>query len=182
MQLHSSWLNSKLELKESAIHFKGIFAREKINKDERVAIFGGQIMRIDEINDLPENLQEYPMQIEERFVIGIRDHQMTEDTDYFNHSCDPNCGMKGQIFLVAMRDIQPREEITFDYAMIVSPSVGSDIVFSMHCACGAENCRGEITENDWRLPELQKKYNGYFSQYLQEKIDNEFPGINATYR
>ena len=169
MGLHSSWLNPKLEARESGIHSKGVFAKEYVHKGERVAILGGEVMLIDEIDALPDELQGYPMQIEERFVFGSRRHE-AEDTDYFNHSCNPNCGFRGQIFLVAMRDIEAGEEITFDYAMIVSPSVGSDIVFAMDCACGSENCRGKITEYDWQLPDLQKKYDGYFSQYLQEKI------------
>jgi hypothetical protein len=62
------------------------------------------------------------------------------------------------------------EEITFDYAMVVSESVGSDFVFELECKCGSSNCRNKITENDWKLPEIQKKYHGFFSQYLQDKI------------
>jgi hypothetical protein len=47
----------------------------------------------------------------------------------------------------------------------------------MQCVCGSEKCRRKITEEDWRLPELRRRYKGYFSQYLQEKIDNEYsPG------
>jgi len=114
------------------------------------------------------------MQIEERFVFGSRGHE-AEDTDYFNHSCDPNCGFRGQIFLVAMRDIAPGEEVTFDYAMIVSPSEYSDIVFEMECGCGSEHCRKNITEEDWRLPELRKRYSGFFSQYLEDRIAQEYP-------
>ena len=128
-------------------------------------------MLIDEINNLPESFQDYPMQIEERFVIGSREERAPENADYFNHSCDPNAGFKGQIFLVAMSDIDKDEEVTFDYAMVVSESVGSSIIFEMECECGSRICRKQITENDWRLPELQRKYNKYFSQYLQEKID-----------
>lgn len=111
------------------------------------------------------------MQIEERFVIGSRSALNPEDTDFFNHSCEPNCGFRGQIFLVAMRDIIAGEEITFDYAMVVSESLGSDIVFEMECTCGSASCRKIISENDWKKVELQTKYNGYFSQYIQEKID-----------
>ncbi len=48
------------------------------------------------------------MQIEERFVMGVKSDKDTEDTDFFNHSCNPNCGFKGQIFLAAMRDIKKR--------------------------------------------------------------------------
>jgi hypothetical protein len=128
-------------------------------------------MFIDEINDLPEHLQDFPIQIEERFVLGSR--SVTEDTDYFNHSCEPNAGFKGQIFLVAMRRILAGEEVTFDYAMVVSESVGSDIVFEMNCRCGARTCRRVITEHDWKRADLRTKYQGYFSQYLQEKIEAE---------
>jgi len=174
MSLKHSWLNPKLEVKISKIDLKGIFAKEDIKKNERLAVLGGDIMLIDEINDLPENLQDYPMQIEERFVLGMRNNSdgQPEDTDYFNHSCEPNAGFKGQIFLVAMRDINKGEEITFDYSMVVSETKGCDVVFEMACQCGLPNCRKKITEYDWLIPDLQKKYDGYFQQYLQEKIDD----------
>jgi SET domain-containing protein len=171
MPTRSSWLNPNLEIRKSSKHQMGVFAKTNLKKGERLAIFGGDIMFIDEINDLPEKQQEYPMQIEERFVLGSRSATEPEDTDFFNHSCEPNSGFKGQIFLVAMRDIKKDEEITFDYAMVVSESVGSSIIFEMECECGSPVCRKRITENDWMLPELQRKYDGYFSQYIQEKID-----------
>jgi len=110
------------------------------------------------------------MQIEERFVLGPAGTE-PEDTDFFNHSCDPNCGFKGQVFLVAMRDIRAGEEVTFDYCMTVSASVGSDMVFEMDCACGSPHCRKRITELDWMMPELQLRYKGYFSPYIQDKIE-----------
>jgi len=173
MKENSSWFNPKLEIRSSKKHGRGMFTKENLKEGERLAIFGGDIMSIDELNDLPENLQEYPVQIEERFVLGSRNFTDIEDADYCNHSCDPNCGFKGQIFLVAMRDIRKDEEINFDYAMTVSKSVGSDIVFEMDCNCGSKGCRKKITEDDWKIPEIRERYNGYFSQYLQERIDQE---------
>ena len=128
-------------------------------------------MRIDEIEDLPVAAHQAPMQIEERFVLGSRDGRL-EPADFFNHSCEPNAGLKGQLFLVALRDIGAGEEICFDYAMVVSESVGSDVVFTMSCNCGSARCRREITESDWQRPELQRRYQGHFSQYLQERIDS----------
>jgi SET domain-containing protein len=171
MSARYSWLNPKLEVRTSPAHGKGVFARETVPAAERVAILGGRVMLIDEIYHLPEHLQDFPMQIEERFVLGSR--SVSEDTDYFNHSCDPNVGFKGQIFVVAMRRILADEEVTFDYAMVVSESVGSDIVFEMNCQCGAPTCRQVITEHDWKRADLRKRYRGYFSEYLQEKIDAE---------
>ena len=113
MSVKTSCLNPKLEAKHSKTHGKGIFAKEYIQKGERLAIFGGDVMHIDEISALPVECQNYPMQIEERFVLGSRT-AVVEDADLFNHSCNPNSGFKGQIFLVAMRDIKKDEEITFD--------------------------------------------------------------------
>lgn len=166
-----SWTHPNLEVRESRIHGKGVFAALPIKAGERLAIFGGDIMLIDEIETLPEALQDYPMQIEERFVIGSREGRDSEDADYFNHSCEPNSGFKGQIFLVAMRDIEKDEELTFDYAMVLSQSVGSDMVFTMECQCGTRSCRKMISEEDWKRPDLQEKYHGFFSEYLAEKIE-----------
>lgn len=164
-----SWMDPRLEKRSSETEGSGIFATGDIKKDERVAIFGGKVMLIDEMYQIPPELMRYTMQIEERFILGPAcDH--AEDTDFFNHSCEPNCGFSGQVFLVAMRDIAAGEEITFDYAMTVSESVGSDMVFSMDCACGSPRCRRTITEQDWMLPELQERYRGYFSPYIQTKI------------
>jgi uncharacterized protein len=165
-----SWLNPHLERGCSDTQGWGIFARADIRKDERLAIFGGKIMLIDEMYQIPENMQRYTMQIEERLVLGPAG-PVPEDTDFFNHSCDPNSGFKGQVFLVALRDIKAGEEITFDYCMTVSESVGSDMIFEMKCSCGSPRCRKIITEQDWTIPELQVRYKGYFSQYIQDKIE-----------
>ncbi len=166
----SSWLTIKAEVRTSDISGKGLFAVDFIAKDERIAIFGGDILTIEDVFMMPESMQIYPLQIEERFFIYMKDALRTEDTDFINHSCEPNAGLKGQIFLVAMRDIKPEEEITFDYCMSLSEFADSPHSFSMSCSCGKDNCRGKVTQADWRKPELQKKYSGYFSHYIEQKI------------
>jgi len=118
----------------------------------------------DEIYRLLEHIQSYIIYIEERLVLCPAD-TVPEDTDYFNHCCEPNNGFKGQIFLVVMRGIKAREEIIFDYGMTVSESVGSDIVLEMNCKCGAPQCRKKISEHDWKRPGLHARYKGYFSRY-----------------
>jgi hypothetical protein len=40
----------------------------------------------------------------------------------------------------------------------------------MECSCGAPECRKIITGGDWRLPELRRRYAGYFSRYIQDRI------------
>ena len=167
-------MHPALEVRTSQSEGKGVFAKEQVKKGERLAIFGGSVMTIDEMYKLPEHMQSHVMQIEERFVFGCKE-TVPEDTDYFNHSCDPNAGFHGQIFLVAMRDISKDEEITFDYAMIISESAENTIKedIDMDCNCGAPNCRKRFTENDWKLPELRERYKEYFSEYLKQKIRKE---------
>ncbi len=64
-----------------------------------------------------------------------------------------------------MRDIEPGEEICFDYAMTDSYPYDE-----FDCQCRSPMCRGRITANDWRLPDLQEHYRGYFSSYLEKRI------------
>lgn len=86
----------------------------------------------------------------------------------FNHSCDPNCGIflngEGGHDFIAMRNIEPNEEATFDYAM---RNYRIDY-FPSPCKCGAQACRSSIT--GWRdLPQERKdQYAGFVAPYLIE--------------
>lgn len=162
------WMNPKLEVKNSTVGGKGTFAKENIHKGERLLVMGGYIItNMDEL-DLPEEYNDNGLQVAEDLVLSTRDEYHLGGINFFNHSCNPNAGINGQIFLVAMRDLSVGEEVVFDYAMTLYRS-GYD--YSMTCLCGSINCRGIITDQDWKIPELQKKYNGYFQYYLQEKIN-----------
>lgn len=172
MSVIFSWMNLKLEVRNAwgGVTYKGVFAKKLIKAGEKLAIFGGHIMRIDEEPIFSESCQDLAVQIDEQFVIGSKYEDEIEDTDFFNHSCNPNSGFKGQIFLVAMKDIEANEEVTFDYAMVLH-EVEEMKMYEISCHCGSTNCRGKVTDNDWKMPELQKKYDGYFSWFLQKKID-----------
>jgi hypothetical protein len=142
----------------------GVFAVEPISKDELLVLWGGRIVAVEELDpDMPDFTQRV-LQIEE--TLYLEAPSPLEPTDYFNHSCNPNAGMSGQVGLVAMCDIAPGEEICFDYAMCDGSSYDE-----FPCGCGAANCRGYIGGNDWSRPELWEKYAGYFSPYLQRRID-----------
>ena len=64
-----------------------------------------------------------------------------------------------------MRDIAPGEELCFDYAMTDSSDYDE-----FQCACGASSCRGVVRGDDWKRPELQDRYRGYFSTYLKKRM------------
>lgn len=163
-----SWINKKLETRDTKKCGKGVFAKDNIKKNERLAVFGGYVMTIEQELNLPKEISDYAHQIDDDLVIGINCEKDISLTDHFNHSCEPNAGFKGQIILIAMRDIVPNEEITFDYAMTLAEVEES--VYVMDCKCNAFKCRKKITDSDWRNPILQQKYEGYFQSYIYDKI------------
>jgi hypothetical protein len=168
-----SWLNPKCEVRETGKYGKGLFATAPIRKGEIVCIGGGYILTTEDEKWFAGEMADKPIEIEDDFYIGPRtdaDIPLTQQV-LINHSCDPNTGIKGQILYVAMRSIRPDREITYDYAMICSANPKSKLVFEFPCHCGAKNCRGKLTEEDWKQPKLQRRYKGYFSWYIQEKID-----------
>lgn len=167
-----SWHSPKTEVKESSSHGKGNFAVQNIQKGELLMVFGGYIMTRTEERALPEEINDNGIFVTPDLVIGIRNLSEIEGATYVNHSCEPNAGIKGQIFLVAMRDIATGEEITFDYAMALHRSPGNP-PYSFACTCVTKTCRKQITDTDWQLPELQKKYAGYFQYYLEERMRTE---------
>jgi hypothetical protein len=69
---------------------------------------------------------------------------------FINHSCDPNAEVAWAIdiaTLVAIRNIDPNEEITFDYATVIPPGDN----FSFNCTCGSVKCRKVIRAESSRF-------------------------------
>ena len=161
----SSWFNPKTEKRASPIQGRGLFARDAIHAGEIVAIKGGSIL--DRVALARAEVSPADLQIEDDLYLAPRTAGEVEaNMLHLNHSCDPNVGVRGQITFVAMRDISPGSELTIDYAMI-----DGDSAERMPCACGTHNCRTVVTGNDWRLPDLQRRYAGYFSRYIQDRFD-----------
>ena len=75
--------------------------------------------------------------------------------DLINHSCDPNAGIRlfqAGYELVALRDIDPGGEITYDYSTYIeSPE-------RLRCCCGASCCCRDIGRFRELAPQLRKHY------------------------
>lgn len=165
-----SYRSPKTEVRDSPIQGKGLFARDLIAKGEIVAIKGGSIVTRQTWAKLEKELGSAEIQISDEFFIApVSQEERDGSMLYTNHSCEPNIGVQGQIVFVALRDVAPGEELTHDWATT------DDLDYQMACHCGSSRCRGTITGKDWMKKELQDKYKGYFSWYLQQKIEREAP-------
>jgi uncharacterized protein len=164
--LNLTYFSPKVEKRASRIDGRGLFAREAIAAGEVVVVKGGYILSKHQRDLIGQELGPSEIQVTDDLFIGPTTAAEREGgMMHLNHSCEPNLGLQGQIVYVALRDIAADEELTFDYAM------NSDEPEEMVCRCGAPTCRGTITGDDWRKPELQRKYDGYFSWNIQRRID-----------
>ncbi|CAG0934214.1 hypothetical protein TFLX_03400 [Thermoflexales bacterium] len=165
MNVGKHFLSPKLEVR--ALPDKGgfgVYALETVAAGEIVSVWGGYIVTAAQLETLSHEVQQHTVQIEEGLYSATIGG--AESADFINHSCDPNLGLRGQITLVALRDIEAGEEVCFDYAMTDCTPYDE-----FECRCGSANCRGTVRGEDWKLPELWAKYAGYFSPYLQRRID-----------
>ncbi len=158
-----NYLSPLAEAREIAPKGFGSFAIAPIPMGTIIATFGGTVLDRMGFETHPIEQRSRSIQIDvEIYVLGP---ESREPGDSINHSCSPNCGLRNATQLIAMRDIAVGEELTYDYAT----SDASDYD-EFDCACGSDNCRIRITGNDWRLPDLQTRYQNIFSPYVQRKI------------
>ncbi len=87
--------------------------------------------------------------------------------DYINHSCDGNTWYLNPDLLVARRDIKKGEEITYDYVLT---EANPEWILAEKCLCGASNCRGKVTGNDWKIERLQAEYENHFFPHVNKLI------------
>lgn len=171
-----NWVSQKLGVKQCALG-RGQIALTPFACGEAIAVFGGRVMTIGKCDQLPPDIQEMAMQVSDspELLCGPMHPDEVSNGDFFNHSGNPNAGLRGDLRLIAMRDIAAGEAITFDYAICMA-----DVGWRMACECGEANCRKQVTGDDWMIAELQHKYVGYWMSFIQEKIDTQHALRNKT--
>ena len=121
-----------LEIRPTASKGRGLFTTSLIPQGSFILQFQGFLLPTAELRD------EYlAMQVNDDLWLCSRGDLLD---DCVNHGCDPNAGfLAGETVLHALRDIQPGEEIVWDYSTsIAEPG------WKMACRCGSAQCRGII--------------------------------------
>ena len=95
--------NSKVCIRESVIHGKGLFAAQRIRPEALIGTFLGKKTQTDGMHVL--------WVCEDEGEFGIR---VENELRYINHSDEPNAEAQGDE-LFALRNIQPGHEITMHY-------------------------------------------------------------------
>ena len=144
-----------LRIGDAGAKGKGVYAGRRIEPGELVWDYAGEEKWIKEIQPL---LWQYCFQVDyDRYVVPENGCAGW----FFNHSCEPNCVIMGRTKIVALRRIEPEEEVTFDY----STNVGWE-GFSMDCKCGKKACRKVVRSYSFLSDELKGRYGACVSGFL----------------
>lgn len=124
-------------IKDTRKYGKGVFAGDDIKKGDVIHVLSGEKMSG---NDFVKRVNANAEYIDDPLQIGCRTYLDLDDfSRIFNHSCNPNAGLRGQSELFALKNIPEGQEITFDYSTTIAPTV-----WKMKCRCGARKCRKSI--------------------------------------
>jgi len=129
-----------LEIRVSAIEGQGCFSKVLSRRGRKIAEYTGERISNAEANRRAQRRRLRICAIDNRW--SLDGSKGGNGTHYINHSCDPNSYMKivyGHILFLALRDINPGEEITIDYESTLHSN-------SKKCTCGAPSCRRTINK------------------------------------
>ncbi|MBW7909576.1 MAG: SET domain-containing protein-lysine N-methyltransferase [Kiritimatiellae bacterium] len=133
-----------IEARRSPIHGMGVFALKKIPRGTQVIEYKGKRVKWDP-NKEKKNGHTELFHVTHTHVLNPR--WQGNIARYINHSCAPNCEavQEGeQIFIYAIRDIQPGEELFYSYGLVLGRRFTRDDVHRYLCRCGSAKCRGAM--------------------------------------
>lgn len=139
-----------LEIRESPIQGLGAFATRQIPAGTRLIEYAGERLTPDQAD---ARYPELPGERHHTFLFAIDDEWVVDaavggnDAKWINHSCDPNCDAvvdDGRIWIETIRDVQPGEELAYDYAYKLEERHTPAARRKYPCNCGARGCRGTL--------------------------------------
>ena len=139
-------------VRQSAIHGRGVFAARKIRKGTKIVQYKGERITWEEAERrYPVDPVPYHTFL---FEIGDGSHCLDavkrgSPAKWINHSCKPNCEAEEdedeRVFIVARRDIDAGEELTYDYNLTFEERIPrAEQKRRYPCWCGAKKCRGTM--------------------------------------
>jgi len=132
----------------------GLFATRTIKKRRRIAEYKGRLLGTKEAARLERRGNLYLYEINSRWTIDGTPRSNV--ARYANHSCNPNCdtiAVKRRVFIIALRNIKPGEEITYDYGL----DYLRNVIGVSNCNCGRCRRRRARRQRELRALKTRKK-------------------------
>ena len=134
-----------VKVADSGIHGLGVYTTDFIRKGARIIEYTGQRVPSIEAPDDHDNPHTFYFGLENGEVINpvIGGNEAR----WINHCCEPNCEAieeDDRIFIYAMRNIEPGEELFYDYSLEIDEPITKDAKKQYECFCGNDKCRGTM--------------------------------------
>jgi uncharacterized protein len=157
--VYSPSMSAKIATRRSAIHGNGVFAIAPIKKGARLIEYKGRHRTHQEVDrvyaDDVDTGHTFLFTLNDIYVIDA--NVEGNAARWINHSCDPNCEAvlveddnedpnKDAVFIEAMRDIKPGEELTYNYGIVLGEAHTARMKKLWACRCGARNCTGTMLQ------------------------------------
>ncbi len=140
----------RVQVRRSGVHGKGVFALGAIPAGATIMEYVGE--RITWKEALRRHPHD-PSQPNHTFYFHIDDQHVIDAnvggnaSRWINHACDTNCEadeQDGRVFIKALRDISPGEELFYDYGLVVEGRLTAKLKAEYPCHCGSPDCRGTL--------------------------------------
>ena len=143
-----------IEVRNSPVHGRGVFAVAPIKKGTRVLEYLGERISHAEADRRYEDKGDddghtFLFIASNRTVIdaGVDGN----DARFINHSCNPTCETvieNSRVFIDAIRNIKPGEELGYDYQLTWESTDDPTELALYACRCGAKKCRGTMLDKE----------------------------------
>jgi SET domain-containing protein len=128
----------KMEIRDSGIHGRGVFAAQSIPANRKVIEYTGERISAKQADKRGHGHCTYYFSLDRYWVLDGA--VGGSGAEFINHSCGPNLIsriMKGHILYMSLRRIRKGEELTVDYHFSKNDE-------TTPCHCRAKNCRRTI--------------------------------------
>jgi hypothetical protein len=175
-----SKLHPAIELRSCELG-RGLFATRKIKEGEVVwydppSVQTATFYKISDVLNWEEEKRSgmlhfgYQVGVDAWEGVYTEEDALKDAAHFMNHSCDPSSWIseEDQDMILARRDILPGEEITYDYATSQTYPWPEELGYMQSCLCGSNLCRKKLKGDDYKSPELIKRYGKHFMKYIRE--------------
>lgn len=138
----------------------GVKTKQPLKKGTYILEYVGEVVTEREFKERMATLytrdtHHYCLNLDGGLVID--GHRSGSDARFVNHSCSPNCEIQKwsvnglfRMALFALRDVEPGEELTYDYNFsLFNPAEGQP------CRCDTPQCRGVIGGKSQRIKPIE---------------------------
>ncbi|NOV25714.1 SET domain-containing protein-lysine N-methyltransferase [Cupriavidus necator] len=142
--------SDRIEVRQSGVHGKGVYAIAPIAEGERVIEYKGEHISW---KKALERHPHDPSDPNHTFYFSLDDGSVIDAkyggnrARWINHACEPNCEArekKGRVFIHALRDIAQGEELFYDYGLVIDARYTAKLKKEFECRCGSPQCRGTM--------------------------------------